>query len=90
MLLQNDVNTQGHTQWYFFRVQNTKKGTPVKFNILNLCKPDSLYNDGMKVLIHSERKEQEQDVGWFRGGFNICYFSNNIKRVSFSLFKHSQ
>jgi len=24
LLLQNDVNTQGHTQWFFFRVWNTK------------------------------------------------------------------
>jgi hypothetical protein len=26
LLMQNDVNTQGHTQWFFFRVQNTKAG----------------------------------------------------------------
>ena len=26
MFLQNDINTNGHTQWYFFRVSNTRKG----------------------------------------------------------------
>lgn len=50
LLLQNDINTNGHTQWFFFRVGNTTKGQTVKFNILNLAKPDSLYNYGMKVL----------------------------------------
>ena len=50
LLLQNDVNTGGHTQWFFFRVQNVVKGD-VRFNMLNLCKPDSLYNEGMKILV---------------------------------------
>lgn len=26
LLLSNDVNTSGHTQWFFFRVGNTWKG----------------------------------------------------------------
>ncbi len=55
LCLQNDVNTVGHTQWFFFRVQNTKKDLEVKFNMLNLAKPDSLFNHGMKPLIYSEK-----------------------------------
>ena len=55
LALQYDVNTSGNTQWFFFRVSNTKAGRTVRFNLLNLCKPDSLYNDGMKVLIYSEK-----------------------------------
>ena len=43
-LLQNDVNTNGHTQWFYFKVKaNFKKRTSVKFNLLNLYKPKSLY-----------------------------------------------
>ena len=53
LVLQNDINTNGHTQWYFFRVGNTFKGLTVKFNILNLAKPDSLYNYGMRILSYS-------------------------------------
>lgn len=33
--MQNDINTQGHTQWFFFRVANTKAKSVIKFNILN-------------------------------------------------------
>lgn len=55
LALQNDVNTLGNTQWFFFRVSNTQANHSVRFSLLNLCKPDSLYNDGMKVLVYSER-----------------------------------
>lgn len=79
MMLQNDVNTHGHTQWFFFRVQNTKKHLSVRFNMLNLCKPDSLFNEGMRVLVYSEKKAEEEDIGWFRGGYNIAYYQNGIR-----------
>ena len=57
LVLQNDINSKGHTQWFYFRVTNVKKGLKVKFNMLNMIKSKSLYNDGMKVLIYSEKKQ---------------------------------
>ena len=41
LILQNDINTKGHTQWFFFRVKNTHANLAVTFNILNHTKPDS-------------------------------------------------
>ena len=73
LLLQNDVNTGGHTQWFFFRVQNNEK-LEVRFNMLNLCKPDSLYNEGMKILVYSERHAAQKDIGWHRAGTKINYY----------------
>ncbi len=35
LLLQNDVNTDGYNQWFYFRVSNTSKGLEVLFNIRN-------------------------------------------------------
>jgi len=26
LVLQNDINSKGHTQWFYFRVANVKKG----------------------------------------------------------------
>jgi cytosolic carboxypeptidase protein 2/3 len=52
----------------------------VKFNILNYSKGDSMFNYGMKVAIYSERKAAAQDVGWHRGGTDISYFKNNIRK----------
>ena len=73
LVLQNDINTNGHTQWYFFRVGNTRKGHKVRFNILNLCKPDSLYNNGMRVLSFSQNARTNEGRGWHRMGEDIVY-----------------
>lgn len=54
LLMQNDINTNGHTQWFFFQVKNTRKNHKVRFNIMNFTKPDSLFNFGMKVSVYSE------------------------------------
>eukprot|EP00826_Nyctotherus_ovalis_P030193 TRINITY_DN2401_c0_g12_i1.p1 TRINITY_DN2401_c0_g12~~TRINITY_DN2401_c0_g12_i1.p1 ORF type:complete len:233 (+),score=29.15 TRINITY_DN2401_c0_g12_i1:170-868(+) len=39
LYVQNDVNTRGNTQWFFFRVHNTTKGHRVLFNIKNFVLP---------------------------------------------------
>lgn len=74
LILQNDINTNGHTQWYFFRVGNTRKGQKITFNIINLAKTDSLYNYGMKILCYSTKMKAEEGIGWHRVGSNITYY----------------
>ena len=44
LFLKNDYGTNGFTQWYFFRVENTVKDKVYRFNIVNLMKADSNYN----------------------------------------------
>lgn len=44
LYLKNDYGTNGFTQWYFFRVMNTRKDKVYRFNIVNFMKPDSNYN----------------------------------------------
>lgn len=46
----------------------------VKFNILNLAKPDSLYNYGMKILAFSANDKKTKNLGWQRLGTDIAYF----------------
>lgn len=36
--LRNDLYTNKHTQWYYFRVQNTRPAIKYKFTIMNLHK----------------------------------------------------
>jgi hypothetical protein len=56
-------------------VSNTRKDIPYKFNIINLIKPESSYNQGMKPLTYSKREaDQESGIGWLREGDNICYY----------------
>lgn len=42
------------TQWFYFRVANTKEGQTYRFNLINFYKPDSLYNHGMRPLLYSK------------------------------------
>ena len=81
MFMQTDINTKGHTQWFYFKVQNSSTKT-VKFNILNFSKNDSLFNYGMEVCIHTEKHYHKTKTQWFRGGKDISYYPNNIKRNS--------
>ena len=48
--------------------------------MLNYIKPKSLYNEGMKVLIFSQKNYEQYGQGWFRGGEDISYFQNNYRR----------
>ena len=82
LILQNDTNSKGHTQWFYFRVSNTTSGLRVTFNILNFGKPDSLFNYGMKVLVLSTNDNQRAGLSWTRGCDNISYYPNNIRKNS--------
>ncbi len=69
-----DTNTKGYTQWYYFRVMNTKVGKLYRFNIINMMKPDSLYNHGMRPLLYSEIDSRKYGRGWTRSGNDVCYY----------------
>ena len=80
LLMQNDINTRGHTQWFYYRVKNTTANHTVKFTILNYSKYDSLFNYGMAVSIYSEKLAETRNVGWHKGGQCIKYYQNGIKK----------
>ena len=79
LFVQNDINTLGHTQWFYFRVSNKSKIT-AKFNIKNFLKGESLFNAGMKVRVYSQTLAQTKSIGWHRAGTNISYFQNELKK----------
>lgn len=82
ILLQDyDVDTKGHTQWFYFSVRNEKAGHRVRFSIMNLMKYDSLYNNGLKPLVLSAKKERWEGLGWHRAGDSVAYYQNNIPRT---------
>jgi hypothetical protein len=100
LVLQNDVNTKGHTQckpchlyiptnssssgFYFKVTSNLTQTIDVRFNIVNLLKSKSLYQQGMRILY----LDQSPDIGkppsdaiWQRGGSNIHYGENTYSKV---------
>ena len=82
LTVHSDYNSQGYSQWFYFRVTNIKANTKYFFNIFNFYKPDSLYNQGMRPLMYSKKKEEKFGVGWMRVGEDVCYYQNMTKRKS--------
>ena len=81
LILKYDHGTTTYTQWYYFKISNTRKDVRYKFNIINLIKPDSSYNQGQKPLFYSAKEASKPGgVGWYRDGENICYYQNSMKR----------
>lgn len=74
LMLRADLYTGKHTQWFYFRVCNMKAGVHYRFTITNLMKKSSLYSQGMRPLLYSERLAKEKGVGWQRVGSDIRYF----------------
>uniref|UniRef100_A0A673U3J7 Cytosolic carboxypeptidase 2 n=1 Tax=Suricata suricatta TaxID=37032 RepID=A0A673U3J7_SURSU len=77
LTLRTDLYTNKHTQWFYFRVQNTRKDATYRFTIVNLLKPKSLYTIGMKPLMYSQLDAKTHNIGWRREGNEIRYFKNN-------------
>ncbi|KAK3697423.1 hypothetical protein QZH41_019236, partial [Actinostola sp. cb2023] len=78
--MRTDQYTMKHTQWFFFRVRNTKPGVTYQFYIMNFIKSNSLYNDGMQPLFYSEMDAFKNKIGWIRKGVNVKYYKNDIRR----------
>ena len=94
LYLQNDTNTTGYTQWFFFRVSNAKKGRRVTFTIINLLRSVCLYKNGLKIMTYSQTQSRKEGIGWHRDCTNVKYYQNNLitynkknnkKRYFFSL-----
>ena len=78
LYLQNDTNTTGYIQWFFFRVSNTKKGRKVNFNIINMLRKTCLYNHGLKIMTYSTMAAIKENLGWHRDCYNSIYYPNNL------------
>uniref|UniRef100_T1JIE4 Cytosolic carboxypeptidase N-terminal domain-containing protein n=1 Tax=Strigamia maritima TaxID=126957 RepID=T1JIE4_STRMM len=76
LYLRPDLYSEGHAQWFYFKVQNMKKGVNYKFSIVNLHKIAGLYDFGMKPVMYSERLAESLSTGWQRVGEKVTYSKN--------------
>eukprot|EP00057_Strongylocentrotus_purpuratus_P017431 XP_011671905.1 PREDICTED: uncharacterized protein LOC582973 [Strongylocentrotus purpuratus] len=77
--LRYDLYTHKHTQWFYFRFNNTRRNVRYRFTITNFMKSGSLYNSGMRPLMYSECNAQTKGIGWRRVGDDIKYYKNDVK-----------
>ncbi|KAI1232626.1 Cytosolic carboxypeptidase 2, partial [Lamprotornis superbus] len=74
LMLRPDLYTAKHTQWFYFRVQNTRQEPLYRFTIANMAKPKSLYGQGLRPLLYSQQDAQSHGIGWRRVGTDIRYY----------------
>ncbi|NXX16842.1 CBPC2 carboxypeptidase, partial [Podargus strigoides] len=74
LMLRPDLYTAKHTQWFYFRVQNTRREPLYRFTIANMAKPKSLYSEGLRPLLYSQRDAQSRGIGWRRVGTDVRYY----------------
>jgi len=84
LMLKFDHNTNNYTQWFYFKVSNTRRFRQYQFNIINFVKPDSSFNDGMKPLIYSKKEVDSRQLGWQRAGEDISYYANTVSKQRFN------
>uniref|UniRef100_A0A668SIK8 Peptidase M14 domain-containing protein n=1 Tax=Oreochromis aureus TaxID=47969 RepID=A0A668SIK8_OREAU len=102
LILNPDVNSSQHTQWFYFEVSNMTADVPYRFNVINCEKSNSQFNYGMQPVLYSVKEALEGRPHWIRTGTEICYFRNNFcpaqgrRRTTFYTltftitFKHSE
>ena len=84
--LKFDHNCPGvYSQWFYFKVSNTRRKQVYKFNIVNMVKGDSLFSHGMRPLLYSKKEAEFQNNGWQRFGSDITYMPHKKKLDYFAL-----
>ncbi|XP_070542811.1 cytosolic carboxypeptidase 1-like isoform X3 [Ptychodera flava] len=82
LILNSDINSNHHHQWFYFEVSGMKADIPYRFNMVNCEKPNSQFNFGMQPLMYSVREAVDGRPSWVRAGFDICYYKNHYSRSS--------
>lgn len=54
LILQNDTNTKGFSQWFYFAVRNNKT-KKMKLNIVNFIKKGLMFLDGVRPVMFSQK-----------------------------------
>ncbi|KAM6181264.1 cytosolic carboxypeptidase 4 [Erethizon dorsatum] len=80
LLVNADVNSAQHQQWFYFKVSGMRAAVPYRFNIINCEKPNSQFNYGMQPTLYSVREALLGRSTWIRTGHDICYYKNHYRQ----------
>ncbi|RLW03754.1 hypothetical protein DV515_00006430 [Chloebia gouldiae] len=79
LIMNADVNSNQHHQWFYFEVRDMKSVVPYRFNIINCEKFNSQFNYGMQLVMYSVREALQGRPRWIRAGQEICYYKNHYR-----------
>ncbi|NXH18087.1 CBPC4 carboxypeptidase, partial [Bucco capensis] len=77
LILNADVNSNQHHQWFYFEVRDMKLAVSYRFNIINCEKFNSQFNYGMQPVMYSVKEALQGRPHWLRAGHDICYYKNH-------------
>ncbi|NXX05785.1 CBPC4 carboxypeptidase, partial [Larus smithsonianus] len=77
LIMNADVNSNQHHQWFYFEVRDMKLAVPYRFNIINCEKFNSQFNYGMQLVMYSVKEALQGRPRWLRAGHDICYYKNH-------------
>ena len=78
--MQNDTNSCGNNQWFYFSVKNMLVGMEYTFNVVNFTKSDALFNYGMMPVAYSQLSNKKDGRGWHPTGKEVIYKKGPIPR----------
>ncbi|XP_051876222.1 cytosolic carboxypeptidase 1 isoform X7 [Pristis pectinata] len=82
LILNSDINSNHHHQWFYFEVSGMRNAIPYRFNIINCEKSNSQFNYGMHPIMYSVQEAMLGRPRWVRTGTDICYYKNHFSRSS--------
>ncbi|XP_054551431.1 cytosolic carboxypeptidase 4 [Talpa occidentalis] len=80
LLVNADVNSAHHQQWFYFQVGGMRAAVPYRLNIINCEKPNSQFNYGMQPTLYSVKEALLGRPTWIRAGYDICYYKNHYRQ----------
>ncbi|XP_019332932.2 cytosolic carboxypeptidase 4 [Alligator mississippiensis] len=80
LIMNADVNSSQHHQWFYFEVSAMKSAVPYRFNVINCEKVNSQFNYGMQPVMYSVKEALQGKPHWIRVGYDICYYKNHYRR----------
>ena len=58
LILNTDVNSAVHAQWFYYSVEHAQPGVTYRFNIINMEKPHSQFNEGQRYAARSSGRKR--------------------------------
>ncbi len=81
MILQNDINTKGYTQWFYFSMRNTKPRQIVNLTIVNMVnKSDFISKKNFTIILFYTRRKINHNSKM--DCFLLCFPFNNLKKMA--------
>lgn len=78
--MSNDTNTLGYNQWFYFSIQNARKGVKYSFRIVNYVKVLLMqkklldfFRNGQRIALFSLKEAHKASTGWSWNGNNIHF-----------------